>query len=512
MKQILQNPLKKYCLTVFMFALSATFMFAQNASNGGTISSNQTLCVGETPMILSSQAPASGGNSSLAIEYLWMTTSNVNNNIASWDIAPGNNSGLTYQPAIINNTTYYVRCARRAGFLDFLAESNIVTLSLLPSPTASINGNPNSTFLNGDIDFTASFGGPNSTYFWDFGNGQTSTSQNPFTVNYNAPGTYTVTLTVNNGSCTTTTTTTITVLNPSTANIADPCFCGNPLNFIPPGSLDFYNHDYILINSNPGETWTLTPQQVGGGLFNLVNGALIPIPAGTTIPEASPGVYYLNVWFNGALGGWSGNVSNGTTNLTTGPGPINPCPLCPQAPLPVKLVSFTGEAAANTIELKWATETEFNNSHFEIQKSNDGGERFEVIGEVEGNSTSILTNYYSFVDANPVKGENYFRLKQIDFNGDFEYSEIISVRVDFVNSDLTVSPNPVRETARVELGEFYPNSNLEIISSTGQVVRIIEIANTYQDIFVGDLPNGVYFLRVKSNSFTQNLFHKIIKQ
>ena len=80
-----------------------------------------------------------------------------------------------------------------------------------------------------------------------------------------------------------------------------------------------------------------------------------------------------------------------------------------------------------------------------------------------------------------------------------------------MNTDLTISPNPVRENAQVKFDEVLPNSVVEIISSTGQIVREVKIETSIQEIFMGDLPQGIYFFRLKTNTFTQNLFHKVIK-
>ncbi|WP_304064520.1 T9SS type A sorting domain-containing protein [Pedobacter glucosidilyticus] len=91
--------------------------------------------------------------------------------------------------------------------------------------------------------------------------------------------------------------------------------------------------------------------------------------------------------------------------------------------LPVSLTSFTAKKSNNQIQLAWSTASESQNSHFEIERSVNGTD-FVKIGERKGagNSSSVLN--YSFLDNNPANGTNYYRLKQVDFNGKFEYSNI----------------------------------------------------------------------------------------
>ncbi len=500
-------------LLVALFAMTSV-AFAQNPTNGGTIGSNQTVCPGETPLILASSVPASGGNAAMPIEYLWMST-----NIAgatpggsSYAAIPGTNS-LDFSPGPLSVTTFFVRCARRGTTSAFTAESNVVTINVLGSPTSNINGNPGSGFTGLAVDFSADFGGGGSSYFWDFGNGQSSSSLNPGSITYTAPGTYTVTLTVTNANgCSATTTTTVVVLAPTQANIQDPCSCSNPLNFIPPGSLDFLNHDFILINSNPGETWTFTPNAgVGGGLFNVGTGGATPLAGSVNIPETSPGVYYLNVWFNGALGGWSGTASNGAINLTTGPGAINPCPLCPQAPLPVQIITFDATVTGSNVELKWATASESNNSHFELEKSIDG-QRFDIIAEVLGAGTTSEIKSYSYTDRDAIVGANYYRLKQVDLNGDFEYFTVVIANVESDKPVIQVIPNPVKDIANIRLeAEVAENAELNLFSTSGKLVRTINITNAgdFVEVNLSDLPTGVYLLKMKNSS---DVFQKIIKQ
>ncbi|GAA5021578.1 hypothetical protein GCM10011506_02560 [Marivirga lumbricoides] len=114
-------------------------------------------------------------------------------------------------------------------------------------------------------------------------------------------------------------------------------------------------------------------------------------------------------------------------------------------PLPVELVYFTAENRNTTVDLEWQTASEFNNDFFEVQRSFDG-KSFEVIGLVEGNGTVNQLINYGFTDYSPLAGETYYRLRQVDYNGDYEFSPIAKVNREEL-SDLALVPNPTSDQA-----------------------------------------------------------------
>lgn len=109
--------------------------------------------------------------------------------------------------------------------------------------------------------------------------------------------------------------------------------------------------------------------------------------------------------------------------------------------LPVDLLDFSGYIKGWGVQLNWKTQEEINNDKFVIERSNNAID-FKKIGEVAGKGTSSIRNAYDFLDKNPFSGKNYYRLKQFDFDGNSEYSNIIGV--NFRNEGL-------------EIGDFYPN-------------------------------------------------------
>ncbi|HSI89512.1 MAG TPA: T9SS type A sorting domain-containing protein [Adhaeribacter sp.] len=185
-------------------------------------------------------------------------------------------------------------------------------------------------------------------------------------------------------------------------------------------------------------------------------------------------------------------------------------------PLPVELISFTGRAANDGINLNWRTATEKNNDRFEIERSQDG-RNFEIIGTVRGNGNSNSAINYSFTDKNARAGINYYRLNQVDFNGDNERSKIIKVTAERTAGDLTVKllPNPCRdENCMVQLQGIDSNAKvtLELRDLTGRLIFSKQIAadqTSFQMPRV-DTGKGIYILTATNGNYTAH--QKIVIQ
>ena len=111
-------------------------------------------------------------------------------------------------------------------------------------------------------------------------------------------------------------------------------------------------------------------------------------------------------------------------------------------PLPVTWLDFQAEATAQqTVELEWATATEQNNAYFEVERSRDG-KSFESIGRVEGAGTTMQQQAYTYLDRMPNAGINYYRLRQVDYDGSYVYSDVKAVTLSTVAEDLRLYPVP----------------------------------------------------------------------
>lgn len=172
--------------------------------------------------------------------------------------------------------------------------------------------------------------------------------------------------------------------------------------------------------------------------------------------------------------------------------------------LPIELVSFEAILKEREVILEWVTASELNNERFEIEHSIDG-RVFTKIGTVAGQGTSNVTNSYTMIHPTPAAGINYYRMKQVDFDGNFEYSEIINVRNTTRNS-ISFSPNPFSTelliSASEEELELIEGSSLALYDSRGQIVlqKQITADNIHEPINTENLNAGMYFMRDDNGS------------
>ena len=174
-------------------------------------------------------------------------------------------------------------------------------------------------------------------------------------------------------------------------------------------------------------------------------------------------------------------------------------------PLPVELISFSANYSNGKVHLNWVTASELNNSGFEVERNNGNG--FEKIGFVKGNGTTNQRSSFTFIDENPGSGKIQYRLKQIDFDGTFNYYGIVEVDVD-IPSEFNLSqnyPNPVNPTTTIEYTIAKAGIvNLIVYNMLGEeVVRLVD--NQFNDIGkysikfdASKLASGTYIYRLQS--------------
>jgi hypothetical protein len=114
-----------------------------------------------------------------------------------------------------------------------------------------------------------------------------------------------------------------------------------------------------------------------------------------------------------------------------------------QTPLPVELVNFQAKSSGKSIKINWTTASEKNNRGFNLERTSASPMNFEKMAWLDGHGTSTETHYYNFEDRNVSEGITYYyRLKQTDFNGNYEYSKTVAARIDNTPFIFTVIPNP----------------------------------------------------------------------
>jgi Secretion system C-terminal sorting domain len=184
------------------------------------------------------------------------------------------------------------------------------------------------------------------------------------------------------------------------------------------------------------------------------------------------------------------------------------------APLPVELLSFDAVIEGSTVLTSWVTATEVNNDYFVVERSADGT-NFEQVGRRNGAGNSSVTLYYSMVDNAPLPGISYYRLRQVDFDGKQNYSQMVAVNFTG-NNVLTVFPNPAQTQVQFSFNsEVSGKANFELLDAVGKTVLSQEInvkkgLNVADPIDIRHIPNGVYFIRVNGDMVApmQKLFVK----
>ncbi len=191
------------------------------------------------------------------------------------------------------------------------------------------------------------------------------------------------------------------------------------------------------------------------------------------------------------------------------------CPDC--LVLPVELFAFNGQFVRHKVnKLTWKTASEKNNHKFEIERLNDSGS-FDYIGEVIGSGNTNHTLSYEFYDNSAPEEIAYYRLKQFDFDGKYNYSQTISVDPQLKNSFIaSISPNPADDLLNVNVGSALANGIFVLVSPEGvEHVLKTDINVDGKDVFTLDVskfPSGMYLFVIMNNNkekvFTEKLIIK----
>ena len=185
--------------------------------------------------------------------------------------------------------------------------------------------------------------------------------------------------------------------------------------------------------------------------------------------------------------------------------------------IPVELTSFTANVVNGNVQLDWTTATETNNKGFEVQKK--FGNEFQTIAFVEGNGTSTQQHTYSYSDQNVENGNYSYRLKQVDFDGSSEYSQVVEVTVDRpVEYNLAQNyPNPFNPSTKINYGlKVDSKVTLKVFDILGQ--EVVTLLN--QNMTAGNhtvtfdaskLNSGVYLYKIEAAGVDGSSFNSVRK-
>jgi len=180
--------------------------------------------------------------------------------------------------------------------------------------------------------------------------------------------------------------------------------------------------------------------------------------------------------------------------------------------LPVDFINVQARSTRNSVLIEWSTGSEHNSDYFLIERSVDGV-NFLPLGTVAAQGESSQIVEYDFMDSSPKNGVNFYRIKQVDFDGASKYSMVVSER--FGRMSLIVTPNPANETAVLHVDQAIdPNAMLRITDARGRVVgeqRMILEGST-MPLDLAGLESGFYTISLYGEKGTPLGHTRFVKE
>jgi hypothetical protein len=216
----------------------------------------------------------------------------------------------------------------------------------------------------------------------------------------------------------------------------------------------------------------------------------------------------------GSLSGSNGTMSTflGIPSFANANNVASPC-----GELPITLESFSGVYRNGEVDLRWQTDAGVNFSHFIVEHSTDGAS-FTALAQVTalGQSGSVGVFSYVYTDASPAAGPNFYRLRMVDLDGQYRYSDIISIDGVIKGFTVSASPNPFRDHVTVNIESNSDESlSMLLINSEGKIisrknVNINSGTSTYYFNDLQYLPAGIYFMSINRKNATNKM--ELVKQ
>ncbi|AII53312.1 T9SS type A sorting domain-containing protein [Hymenobacter sp. APR13] len=212
-----------------------------------------------------------------------------------------------------------------------------------------------------------------------------------------------------------------------------------------------------------------------------------------------------NGWFNiGSVTSDASTVTSGNFTSFSDFALASTDPDVTNNPLPVELIRFTAQRQADAVRLDWATASEQNNARFEVQRSADGVQ-FRTLSTVAGQGTTTQRHTYSALDRQPLPATAYYRLRQVDTNGQASFSPVVAVAA---GKELALYPNPAHTELQVVAPA--PEATYRVLSTIGAVLLEGRTSTGSATLNVASLPAGLYHLEV--TTATGRVVRKFTKQ
>lgn len=161
--------------------------------------------------------------------------------------------------------------------------------------------------------------------------------------------------------------------------------------------------------------------------------------------------------------------------------------------LPVKIGFFELQKAGNSVKLNWITEQETNSKEFIVERSANSNS-WTTITSIPAAGNSQVKKSYSTTDLSPLKGINFYRLKQVDINNRSEYSQIKSIA--FSTTNVLITPNPASDKVNIYFDNNNRNVKIELFDHAGRLVNIQHSRLSHATINTSSFSKGTYILRI----------------
>ena len=215
--------------------------------------------------------------------------------------------------------------------------------------------------------------------------------------------------------------------------------------------------------------------------------------------QVYPGLVCSSGAISAVLTSHEGNCESTSCGSMTINGPAS-------GPLPVKLISFSAVRSKQVVSINWNTELEIDSKEFIIERAE--GTEFRSVGKLSAKGNSSTNQNYNFNDKNDNSVFTFYRLKSVDLNGKFSYSEIKTVKGIGVVNDVTVFPNPARSNSKISVVGVTANSSIQLLDFSGKVLKNIN-SNTVNLIDLSGVKNGTYLIRILDKSTNEVVNKKL---
>ena len=210
------------------------------------------------------------------------------------------------------------------------------------------------------------------------------------------------------------------------------------------------------------------------------------------------------MWKDHGNGGTTGNTTEGTVVTSTAVTSFSPFTLAStntNNPLPISLLNFNAVLNSGIVNIDWGTETEINNDYFIVEKSTDNI-NYTFVDKVDGAGNSNQIIDYSTIDKNPYNGISYYRLKQIDLDGNFRYYNPVAINYNILSDvEYKLYPNPIAigKQLFIEGSEITENINLYLVDIKGNYINAGFSYNQNKIILdTKTLEKGIYFVIIET--------------